>query len=76
MVLHLVPGVADHCRVLPDLAVAVLLLLGAAEVPLVTGQPDVGPEQPDGPGRQRRLVGECHLVVGRELVGLQSTTGV
>ena len=44
VVLHLVPGVADHCRVLPDLAVAVLLLLGAAEVPLVTGQPDVGPK--------------------------------
>ena len=75
MVLHPVSGVADDFGVLPVLPVAVLVLLSAAEVPLVTGQSDVGPQQPDGPGCQRCLVGESDLVVGRELVGLQSSSG-
>ena len=75
VVLHPIPSVADDFRVFPVLAVSVLLLLGAAEVPLVTGQPDVGPQDPVGPRRHDCLVGESDLVVGGELVGLQSSSG-
>ena len=74
MVLHPVSGVADDFGVLPVLPVAVLVLLSAAEVPLVTGQTNIGTQQPHRPSCENSLVGESHLVVGRELVSLQPQT--